>query len=115
MSSERKCRGEQVTSAFLSSCRVRQPTNRWQPSEYRYWNTNPPSVWNVVGYLKSTPAANSLDAYNIAIDSYLKELEGIADSDDQWSVKHKKKACSLLKGYRQVREPWKAEKRGEAA
>lgn len=59
--------------------------------------------------MESKSAAESLEAYNLAIDSYLKELEGIVDDDDEWSAKHKKKARSLLKNYRQVRESWKVE------
>lgn len=80
-------------------------------SEYLYWSTNPPSAWDVLAYLKTTSARESVDAYNVATDAYLKELEGIVDDEDRWGAKHRKKARSLLKSYRQVCKPPKADTR----
>lgn len=70
--------------------------------------------WDVVDYLKYTilhepckyvEAPALRQAFDLAIDTYIKELEKIDDdTTGKWTVDQRVKASRLIKNYRKVRE-----------
>lgn len=77
-------------------------------TKHAYFNQYLPCDWDVLGYLKHSilqsgsmkKSPNMKDTYDLAIDSYLKQLEYIVDNQET-SDTSRKKARELIESYRQ--------------